>query len=154
MDMNELKAKFESMKRIAYPLAYETNKTEQLYKELRQIDLPQLENEEITEYKRILGKRKYETKDIKEEFTNIIEAIRIIHSKKSDTKLDNIMQYIKKYEEVLRKIEAEKDSKYTINTLKINMTILKPEITRFNAKYEAIIKDTEEYNEDKPITMK
>jgi len=142
----------EIIRRKADQKAYTRPDTEILLKQLTEIRLPELTNEEITTYKKALGKKKFkETDKIEEEFTQLTEAINIINAKIIDEKLETINHYLKHFKEINITIEQAKTSKYTYSNLNIIIPIIKPEMTRFIAKYEEIIKKEEEQEGYNPL---
>ena len=152
--MIPLKERMGMIKRKANPLSYIQQDTEIMIKQIQEITLPELTEEEKTEYKKLLGKKKYkETEKIEEEFTQIIEAINIINAKHTDKKLETINHYITHFKEIIIMMEREKESKYTYQTLNIIKPLIKPEMTRFIAKYEDIIKKEEETTGYTPLQL-
>lgn len=152
---NDLKSRIENLKRMATPLQYIKVDTELLIYKLQKIELPELDEEDLKLFKEKLGKRKFkEEKEIEQQFIQIQEAINIITSKiPLNTKIITINHFLFHLKEINYMIEREKlDGKkyYTLNIIK---PLIRPEIIKFVAKYDDLIKINEEDTSYTPLNM-
>jgi mRNA-degrading endonuclease HigB of HigAB toxin-antitoxin module len=147
--MLPLKERIENIKRKAEPERYIVQDTEILLYKLRQLDLPDLDSDDLKAYRKVLGKKKQEEKkEVKEQFTQLIEIFNIISSKIQDDKIRQITHYLYHFKEIYIQLEQEKTSKYSL--MRLNQIVLpriRPEMIRFISKYDELLKKEEDSDE-------
>lgn len=127
------------------PLMYQTLIIETIKKNTEHINLPELTDKEIDEYKtKYLQNYTIEqNKDIKYKFKNIRDAFIIIHKRKpEDKKIMTIIMWLKEYNHIIELIEETEPQKENYPLKRIIQT-LHTQINTFNNLYEEIIKDTQ-----------